>query len=64
MLSLDTLKMAPYSFLIMRKLVSKSHDDVSLQKKKLWAASTSSRVTHTGRILAAVIAHFQCASHP
>ena len=28
------------------------------------ATSTSPRVTRTGRILAAIVAHFQCASHP
>ena len=60
------IKVAPFSFLTARELVSKPRDNTSIKKstRKLRAASTSQRVTRTGRILAAIVAHFLCASHP
>ena len=57
--------MALFSFLTARELVSKSHDGVSFKNSTLKArvTSTSPRVTRTGRILPATVAHLQCASH-
>ena len=58
----DSLKVAPYSFLTVRELVSKSHDRASF--KKSTRKSRATRVTCTVRILATIVAHFQCVSHP
>ena len=55
-------KVAPYSFLTARELVSKSRDGASF--KKSTRKSRATRVTRTGRILATIVAHFQCVSHP
>ena len=56
------LKVAPYSFLTARELVSKSRDGAGF--KKSTRKSRATRVTRTGRILASIVAHVQCVSHP
>ena len=62
LISRKLLKVAPYSFLTARELVSKSRDGASFQKST--RKSRATRVTRTGRILATIVAHFQCVSHP
>ena len=60
-----SFKVAPYSFLTARELVSKSSDGASFKNLHISRAQHQPpRVTRTGRILATIVVHFQCVSHP
>ena len=60
---MNSLKVAPYSFLTARELVSKSRDGALKNLRASRAQHQPPRVTRTGRILATIVAHFQCVSH-
>ena len=57
------VKVAPYSFLTARELVSKSRDGASFKKSTRKSRATSTTASSTGRILATIVAHFQFVSH-
>ena len=57
--------MAPYRFFTAQELVSKSCDGACFKKYMRTSHATSTTTyTRAARILATIIAHFQCVSHP
>ena len=58
------LKVAPYGFLTARKLLNRTMAQALRNLRVSRVQHQPPRVTRTGRILATIVAHFQCVSHP